>query len=348
MLIHGGDTVGYEARYGRPPLDFSANVSPLGLPNGVRSAVIAALNTADRYPDPLCRELISALSQAEGIPEQYILCGNGAADLIFRLVLAVNPKTALVLAPTFAEYEQALQLVNCQVQHHILYPQNDFTLTEAILGDITPELDMLFLCQPNNPTGQLCSGPVLHSILDACEANDVLLVADECFIEFLDRPADYSLHGQLSCNNLFILKAFTKLYAMAGLRLGYGLCNNTALLEKMRNCGQPWGVSSLAQAAGIAALQEGAYVERLRALIQEERQWLKAELTAMGCRVYGSFANFIFFESMPQLGGALEEKGVLIRSCANYHGLSVGYYRIGVRTRPDNERLVQAMKEVLL
>ncbi|MEG1391154.1 MAG: threonine-phosphate decarboxylase, partial [Angelakisella sp.] len=115
MLIHGGDTVGYEARYGRPPLDFSANVSPLGLPNGVRSAVIAALNTADRYPDPLCRELISALSQAEGIPEQYILCGNGAADLIFRLVLAVNPKTALVLAPTFAEYEQALQLVNCQV-----------------------------------------------------------------------------------------------------------------------------------------------------------------------------------------------------------------------------------------
>ncbi|MEG0754204.1 MAG: aminotransferase class I/II-fold pyridoxal phosphate-dependent enzyme, partial [Angelakisella sp.] len=140
----------------------------------------------------------------------------------------------------------------------------------------------------------------------------------------------------------------TKLYAMAGLRLGYGLCNNTALLEKMRNCGQPWGVSSLAQAAGVAALQEGAYVERLRALIQEERQWLKAELTAMGCRVYGSFANFIFFESMPQLGGALEDKGVLIRSCANYHGLSAGYYRIGVRTRPDNERLVQAMKEVLL
>ena len=124
-LVHGGDWAGYRAEFGRDALDFSANVSPLGLPAGVAAAITAALPTADRYPDPLCRELCAAIAEAEGVPADWILCGNGAADLIFRLALALRPRRALLPAPTFAEYAAALDTVNCTVKRFYLNEQND-------------------------------------------------------------------------------------------------------------------------------------------------------------------------------------------------------------------------------
>ena len=131
-LVHGGDTVGYREKYGRDALDFSANVSPLGTPEAVARAIGAAAYRADRYPDPLCRELCAALGEAEGVPKDWIICGNGAADLIFRLALAKRPKHALVLAPTFAEYEAALETVGCDVRRYALTEANDFALTEEV------------------------------------------------------------------------------------------------------------------------------------------------------------------------------------------------------------------------
>ena len=130
-LVHGGDWAGYRAEFGRDALDFSANVSPLGLPHGVAAAISAALPMADRYPDPLCRELRAALAAAEGVPIEHILCGSGAADLIFRLVLAVQPRRALLPAPTFAEYAAALDMVGCMVDRFLLDEANDFAVTET-------------------------------------------------------------------------------------------------------------------------------------------------------------------------------------------------------------------------
>ena len=130
-LVHGGDWAGYRARFGHDALDFSANVSPLGLPQGVADAIVAALPTADRYPDPLCRELRTALSRAEQLPEPWILCGNGAADLIYRLVWALKPRRALLPAPTFAEYAAALESVDCEVKRKTLHEADDFAVTEA-------------------------------------------------------------------------------------------------------------------------------------------------------------------------------------------------------------------------
>ena len=153
QLTHGGDWAGYRAEFGRDPLDFSANVSPLGLPEGVAKAITAALATADRYPDPLCRTLRAALSRAEGVPQERILCGNGAADLIFRLALAAKPRTALVTAPTFAEYATALETAGCRVERHFLQEENDFAVTKDLLNAVHPGTNMVFLCQPNNPTG---------------------------------------------------------------------------------------------------------------------------------------------------------------------------------------------------
>ena len=346
-LTHGGDIAGFVAQYGRRPLDFSANVSPLGLPDGVRQAVVESLDRADEYPDPLCRELRGAIAEAEGCRPEEILCGAGAAELIFRLCLARKPQTALVTAPTFAEYEQALSAAGCAVTRHLLRPEDDFRLTERFLEALEARPDVVFLCQPINPTGQPVERELAQAVLDDCARRGALLVLDECFVDLLDDGADYTLKGRLDCPNLLILKAFTKTYAMAGLRLGYCLSSNTALLEAMAACGQPWSVSSVAQAAGIAALREDAYRAALRQLIAAERPRLAAGLQSLGCTVLGSRANFVFFSSRPGLDDALREKGILIRSCANYPGLDEHYYRIAVRTAPDNDALLAAAAQCL-
>ena len=347
QLTHGGDWAGYRAQYGHDALDFSANVSPLGLPQGVANAIAAALPHADRYPDPLCRALRAKLAPHEGIPAESILCGNGAADLIFRLAWAAKPRTALVTAPTFAEYAAALESAGCAVRRHFLQAEVDFAVTDSILSSITPEVDMVFLCQPNNPTGQLTPLPLVERILRRCEACGALLVVDECFLDFLPDCDTLTAKTLLDSKNLLILKAFTKLYGMAGVRLGYCLCANTALLEAMQAAGQPWAVSSLAQAAGLAALDETAYVAQVRVLIAQQRPRLTAGLRALGLRVLDGRANYLLFQGPETLGDALRQRGVVLRSCSNYPGLDGSWYRTAVRTEPENDELLKTLAEVL-
>lgn len=347
-LVHGGDWAGYRAEFGCDALDFSANVSPLGLPAGVAAAITNALPTADRYPDPLCRELRAALAGAEGVPADWILCGNGAADLIFRLALAVRPRRALLPAPTFAEYEAALQTVGCAVQRVFLREENEFAVTEEFIDAVTPETDIVFLCQPNNPTGQVTPPALVERLVRRCAECDAVLVVDECFLDFLpDRDAWTARQLLRDAPQLVILKAFTKLYAMAGVRLGYALCGDAALLEKMRGAGQPWAVSSLAQAAGLAALQETAYAGAVRALIAEQRPRMAAGLRALGLRVMDGQANYLLFRATPDFGEKLRRRGAVVRSCANYPGLDAAWYRTAVRTAEENTRLLQIMGEIL-
>lgn len=347
-LVHGGDWAGYRAEFGCDALDFSANVSPLGLPAGVAAAITNALPTADRYPDPLCRELRAALAGAEGVPADWILCGNGAADLIFRLALAVRPRRALLPAPTFAEYEAALQTVGCAVQRVFLREENEFAVTEEFIDAVTPETDIVFLCQPNNPTGQVTPPALVERLVRRCAECGAVLAVDECFLDFLpDRDAWTAKQLLRDAPQLIILKAFTKLYAMAGVRLGYALCGDAALLEKMRGAGQPWAVSSLAQAAGLAALQETAYADAVRALIAEQRPRMAAGLRALGLRVMDGQANYLLFRATPDFGEKLRRRGAVVRSCANYPGLDAAWYRTAVRTAQENTRLLQIMGEIL-
>ena len=225
--------------------------------------------------------------------------------------------------------------------------EDDFRVTEEFLSHLDPAPDLVFLCQPNNPTGQPVDRALLEAVLQRCESAGSILVLDECFVSLLDDGPSYTMKGRLDSPNLFLLKAFTKTYAMAGLRLGYCLCSNETLLAEMARCGQPWSVSTVAQAAGIAALQETAYVERLHRLIAAERPQLAAGLRDCGCTVLGSRANFVFFSARPGLDAALRQKGILIRSCANYHGLDETYYRVAVRTAPDNEKLLAAVSQCM-
>ena len=343
---HGGDWESFRERNGRMPLDFSANTSPLGMPEGVREAAAASLDGADRYPDPECRALRRALSERYGLTPEELLCGNGAADLIERLVLALHPRKALVTAPTFTEYRTALERIGCAVQTVLLPEETGFRPDDRIPEAITADLDVLILCEPNNPTGRTTDRALLEAAADRCDELGVLLVLDECFNEFLDDPAAHSFLPALRRHRVLVLRAFTKFYGMAGLRLGWCACADRGLLARMAEAGQPWPVSVPAQAAGIAAMQETEYALRLRTLIQKERPRLGRALERLGCRVIPGEAGFLLFrDDTPSLPEKLEKRGILMRCCADFAGLGPGWYRIAVRTPAENDALIEAMKE---
>lgn len=338
---HGGDIYGGEVE-----LDFSANTNPFGTPRGIMDAVQAVLPEMHRYPDPYCRKLVQAISDFERVPKEYILCGNGAAELIYAYCEAVRPGRAVELAPTFSEYALGLERIGCKVERYYLRQEKEFDLDEGFLAYLTEvKPDVVFLCNPNNPTGRTIAPALLEEVLALCGEYRIKLFVDECFLDLSD--SGESLKGALAVHpNLFILKAFTKSYGMAGIRLGYCLCADSALLERMSKAGQPWNVSSLAQAAGVAALQEQAFLQKTKALIAVERQWLKQELEALGFRVCPSSANYLLFQAPADLHLKLKEQKISIRNCDNYYGLGQGWYRIAVRLHQENERLIQAMKGV--
>ena len=217
---------------------------------------------------------------------------------------------------------------------------------------ITPETDLAVICQPNNPSGATVSHELIERILEKCTQCNTTLLVDECFVGFLDDPNAISVVPWLErYPNLVVLKAFTKLYGIPGIRLGYALTSNNALIEAMRAAGQPWSVSNLAQAAGIAALGCTKYVEQVRTITREERAFLKAALKERGIASWGT-ANFLLFHVTEQPGAPtfvqqMREQGVLVRDCANYHNLDQGWYRIAVRSHEENIRLLQAIDTVL-
>ena len=275
--------------------------------------------------------------------KKYILCGSGAAELIYAYCAAVRPKTALELAPTFSEYSLGLKRVGTAVKHYYLTPDNDFRLDEHFLyhlEDTTPEA--VFLCNPNNPTGALMEPELLERILDFCGKSEIRLFLDECFLDLSDNGQSMKAYLR-DYPNLFLLKAFTKSYGMAGIRLGYCLCSDAGLLKAMAQEVQPWNVSSLAQAAGIAALKEETFLQKTKELIQTERPWLKNRLENFGFRVCPSEVNYLLFRGPTDLHRKLKEKGIAIRNCNNYPGLCSGWYRVAVRRHEENEALIAAI-----
>ena len=211
------------------------------------------------------------------------MCGNGAAELIYCLVEALQPKRALVMAPSFSEYEEALDSCGCEVLRYLLKKEDAFCPDEGFIRQIQPSIDMVFVCNPNNPTGLLVEKPLLEKILKRCQELDILMAVDECFLDFVKDPEKHTLKGKLEkYPGLFILKAFTKRYAIPGVRLGYGFCSDGEVLDRMEAVTQPWNVSTMAQQAGMAALKESEYVEAGRQIIFRESAWMKEKMRQVG------------------------------------------------------------------
>ena len=343
---HGADIYKFRGK-DEERLDFSTNTNPFGLPESVKQAAVDSLDRLEYYPDVRCDDLRKALSEFEQVSEDYIICGNGATELLYALAYALQPLEALIPVPAFLEFESSLCSLDCRVRHLHLSEKLGFRLDKTILADISLSTNVLFLSNPGNPSGVLSDRNLLEAIVEKCAREDIIVVMDECFLDFADDPPKYSLHDLVpKYRNLFLLKSFTKTYAMAGLRLGYGLCSNSDLLEAMRSVVQPWNVSAPAQAAGIAALQETGYVDAARKLVHQERLRMMASLTESGYKVYDSGVNYLLFRGPEDLGEKAMEAGFLLRDGCHYRGLAKGYYRIAVRKPEENGKLRAWLHEI--
>ena len=337
--LHGGDVYRNEVS-----LDFSVNLNPLEIPDQVKIECLHALSELRRYPDPHHHDLRKAIADMDGVSMDAVICGNGASELIMAAVHAVRPSKALLTAPCYAGYRVALEASGTEIIEHSLDEANAFDLTDSILGDLTDDLDMVFLGNPNNPSGRLIDEPLMENIKKTCREKDICLVTDECFLPLTlhgaktPDPDDRSIH----------LRAFTKTFAMPALRLGYLICNDGELLSKIRRQLPEWNVSLIAERAGLAAanmaVDPSGFMLKSVKLIEEERAYLNEELTKLGIKTCPSDTNFILLRSRTDLYDRLLEKGIMIRRCANFSGLDETFFRIAVRDHRDNTLLIDTLK----
>ena len=262
--------------------------------------------------------------------------------------MALRPKKAMVLSPCFSEYETALKVFGTETVHYLLNRQDNFALTEAFLSVLEGfDGEMLMLCNPNNPTGQVIGRPLMEKILDICRRRGIFLFIDECFLDLTQGGEAFSMKPFLgSTENLLLLKAFTKSYGMAGLRLGYCLTGNENLLQTMGRQVQPWNVSIPAQNAGVAALSQVDFLKKANDCIHTQRPILAAGLEELGFDVIPSRTNYILFHADRELREPLLEMGIQIRACANYIGLGQGWYRVAVKLPEENRQLLDALREI--
>lgn len=348
--MHGGNIYGNEIEY-----DFSVNLNPLGPPKSVRDALTAALNHVEEYPDPEYRELRRGLANYWQMAEEQLVPGNGASELILGIIRTLSPKSCMVTAPCYSGYETALNVAapSCRIHRIPLRAEDDFTLPENICQEIARvKPNLLILTNPNNPNGKRISANRLREIADACRAAGTVLLVDECFLALSGGDEDSLIHCIRSeALPAVVLRAFTKTFAIPGVRLGYAVCSGFPAARIRRELPE-WNLSVFAQYAGRAALEAAAggtsgYLTASVEMIAREREYLMAELENLGFRVFSSDANYILFQSRDrELHRKLLDKGILIRDCRDYHGLTAGFYRTAVRTHRENTALLQCLRNI--
>lgn len=358
--MHGGNIYGNEIEY-----DFSVNLNPLGPPESVRDALAAALNHVEEYPDPEYRELRRGLANYWQLAEEQLVLGNGASELIPGIIRTLSPKNCMVTAPCYSGYETALNAAapSCRIHRIPLRAEDDFTLPENICQEIARvKPNLLILTNPNNPNGKRISANRLREIADACRAAGTVLLVDECFLALSGGDEDSLIHCIRSeALPAVVLRAFTKTFAIPGVRLGYAVCSGSPAARIRRELPE-WNLSVFAQYAGRAAFGNvtpgtpapetsaggtSGYLAASVEMIAREREFLSAELEKLGLRVFPSDANYILFQSRDrELHQKLLDKGILIRDCRDYHGLTAGFYRTAVRTHRENTALLQCLRNI--
>lgn len=350
---HGGNIIEAAAAIGvdaNSLTDFSANINPLGMPDSLKRAITENLALAERYPDVEYLALHQALAHHHKIPTEWVLAGNGETELIFNLVQQLSPRKALLLTPGFAEYRRALTRVGCKIVDFQLSEEQGWQPDESLLIALTPDLDCLFLCTPNNPTGLLLDNVLLLAIAQRCRENSIALIVDEAFLDFL--PDEPGLIPRLSnFPQLYVLRSLTKFFAIAGLRLGYLVSADTATVGRIRALREPWTINAFAALAGEVILNDRDYIEASYRWLSAEQPRLYQGLSELqGITVWPPRANYIFLRcdiDGLELQRALLEKNILIRHCANYPGLDARYYRVAIKSQLDNDKLLDALRRVL-
>jgi len=352
---HGGNIFDIARQLGSElsdMIDFSASINPLGLSLMVRKAVICALDSLVHYPDNTHRELKQALATYHGLSPANIAVANGSTEIIYHLPAMLPGKRALIISPSFNEYVRSLLQRHWEARHFILTPESNFSIDLAALEQaLAGGYDALYLCNPGNPNGTLYTSRTIEQIYRLCIASGTFLVLDEAFMDFCEDSS--AKHFIVKGDNGIVLRSMTKFFGIPGLRLGYALSSST-LAERLDDMGGPWSVNTLAQAAGVAALKDSEHNLRTIDYIRRERRDFHDRLSEIRqLRVYPSSANFLLAEitgnmSAGELRDRLMHQRLLIRDCTNFMGLTPQFFRIAVRTSEENERLVEALKMILM
>ena len=356
--VHGGEVWEVAKKVGlrqEEILDFSSSVNPLGPSKKALEAVKANLGHIPSYPDSNSTELREAIAtHFKGVSKANVIVGNGSTELIYLFVETFMKKgdLALIPAPTFGEYERAVKRIGEKPKH--VKSNSNFQFSPAsFVGDLSGA-KIVFFCNPNNPTSFLTPREHVATIVERALEENAFVFLDEDFLEFVDGEERFSLVGEVKkYPNLFVLKSFTKIFGLTGLRVGYGIAHEE-IINALLNAKIPWNVNCLAQAAAIAALADEEHLKKTRELIKNEKQFLMRELKKIEAfKVFPADANFIFVDIRKSgyTAAELKEKmlrdGVLIRDCSSFRGLDGHYIRVAVKTRLENKKLLETFGKIV-
>lgn len=349
MDLHGGNIYKLKRDNGIEVLDYSSNINPLGVPSSFKKAVIENFETLEKYPDIDYVELRAAIGDYNNCNIDNVVVGNGATEVLFLYMKAVKAKKVLIIAPTFAEYERAARAAGRDVKFFPL--SKDFSLNENMLLEFITDEDVVVMCNPNNPTGKFQDLEKIKKIADFLERKNKKLFIDEAFIEFVDNWKDKTAF-LLKHKNIFILRALTKFFALPGVRLGYGLTYDEAILNEIKNIREPWSVNGVAEIAGKTMLLDTLYIHETENWIKKEKLWFYEELCKIdNIEATPTETNFILVKLLNDNAKSFRKKmienGVLVRDASNFMFLDESYIRLAIKDRKKNEQVLEALRRVL-
>lgn len=351
MDLHGGNIYRLEREGKSSILDYSSNINPLGVPETFKKAVIENFDVLVKYPDPDYIELRSSISKYNSLNIENVVVGNGATEVLFLYMQALRPKKALIVAPSFAEYKRALESVDCEIIYYKLLPEKNFALNIEEFSKNIPQCDLVIICNPNNPTGTFIPLENIKRINNILKVKKIKLFIDEAFIEFIKGWEEMTA-ANLRDENIFIMRALTKFFAVPGLRLGYGIYFDKEIVSQLLMKKEPWSVNSFADIAGKVMLKDEKYITATEEWIDKEKKWFFEECNKINkIRAYKTNTNFILIKLIADTAENIKvkmlEKNILVRDASNFVGLDEHYIRLAIKNRDNNIKVLEALKEVV-
>ncbi|MCR4611108.1 MAG: aminotransferase class I/II-fold pyridoxal phosphate-dependent enzyme [Lachnospiraceae bacterium] len=350
---HGSDIEKIKAKYNISEddlINFAANVNPFGLSPNLKKEFDIDIITS--YPNRQYTELKTAIAEYTNSSVENVLVGNGTSELISTFIRHIHPSKAMIIGPTYSEYEREVSLSGGQSYYFPLYEEDGFKINaDTLIDRLDKSIDMLIICNPNNPTSSCIDCITMRRILDVCKENHIYVMIDETYIEFVAEINAYSAVSLTDFyNNLIILRSTSKFFASPGLRLGYAIIGNEDFIAEINKTSKPWMVNSFAAKAGEIMLRDSDYIEKTNKLINEEREYCyNALLAADGFKPYKPYANFMLVKinkanltSNDVFEKAIKQ-GMLIRNCSTFPFLTDEYFRFCFMEHDANVKLIDCI-----
>lgn len=336
--------------------NFSGNVNPLGLSKSLEEKLVANIHLVTNYPDPDYTKLKANIAHYTDSNTQHVLLGNGSTELIAHYIDYVSPKKALIIGPTYSEYENKIKTLKAEVLYFPLKEESNFTLDiEELIKACTNKIDLLVLCNPNNPTASFIKSEELYPLFDHCKSLGIHILIDETYMDFVDNSKQVSaLPLVKTYNNCIVLRGFSKFFAAPGLRLGYGITSDMNCHRSLEKQRHHWSINSLAAFAGKELMLDKDFIEESKTFIHDERIRLTRLLEEEdSIKVFPANANFFFIKllksdkSSNQLFEYLIQKGLMIRNTSTFPFLHGEFFRFCILCKEDNDLLITEIKNYL-